>query len=139
MNQFVDNPVDIVLIMVFVLNAVLATLIFLNRKKSEGSFFFSLSAYATSLWVVAMFYFRQIAGIETLLLPTKTLYISGILIALFFFYFSYDFLGVRKVASAVRIKIFMITGILTGASVYLIVFSNTVIEQVFIREGNKIV
>lgn len=139
MNQFVDNPVDIVLVMVFVLNAVLATLIFLNRKKSEGSFFFAISAYATSLWVVAMLYFRQNANIETLLLPTKTLYIAGILIALFFFYFSYDFLGVRKIASVIRTKIFTIAGILTGVSVYLIVFSNAVIEQVFIRGGDKIV
>ncbi|OHA21943.1 MAG: hypothetical protein A2W52_01540 [Candidatus Taylorbacteria bacterium RIFCSPHIGHO2_02_49_25] len=139
MNQFVDNPVNIVLIMVFVLNAVLATLIFLNRGKSEGSGFFALSAYATSVWVVAMLYFRQISNIETLLLPTKTLYISGILIALLFFYFSYDFLGIRKITNTFRTQIFAFAGILTAISIYLIISSKIIINQTLIESGNKIV
>ena len=139
MNQFVDNPVDIALMLVLVLNIVLATLIFLNRKKSEGSFFFAISAFATSVWVLAMLYFRQIANIETLLLPTKTLYIAGILIALFFFYFSYDFLGVRKGADALRARIFTIMGILTIISISLIIFTQTIIDQVLIEGENKIV
>ncbi|MEK7567964.1 MAG: ATP-binding protein [Patescibacteria group bacterium] len=85
--------INVILATVFSVNFVLATLIFINRKNSGGSIYFSLAAYCTTIWVLSMFFFRKIDSLETLIIPTKLLYISGILISTFFLRFSYSFLS----------------------------------------------
>lgn len=128
------SAVDIILIIVFFVNVILSTLVFLYRKESRGSIFFSVAGYSTALWVFAMFLFRDVSDVSILILPTKLLYVAGISIATNFLYFSFTFLEdlVKK-----RVKLFLFIAVLPIASVVLIAFSESIISNVVILGDGK--
>ena len=130
------NIIDISLIIVFFVNVILSTIIFIDRKERSGSSFFAISAYSTALWVFAMFLFRNINDLTILILPTKLLYIAGISIATNFLYFSYTFLD--NFAQR-RIKLFFLISLPVVISIALIIFSGAIIKDVTFIENEKIV
>lgn len=125
--------INAILTIVFSVNFVLATLIFINRKNSNGSIYFSLAAYCTTVWVLSMFFFRKVDNLDTIIIPTKLLYVSGILISTFFLRFSYAFLS----KNTYRLFFVPIT-IPTALLVILIIFSSLIVDSVtYVASGEK--
>jgi len=129
------DVINVLLIIVFSVNISLSGLIFLNRKKSYGSGFFAISAFSTTLWVISEFFFRDLSGLSGLIIPTKLLYVAGILIAAYFFLFSYLFLEDKKRFNFV----FWLVNIVTFILISLIIFTDSIISGVILVEGSKII
>ncbi len=130
------NIIDISLIIVFFVNVILSTLIFLHRRESSGSKFFAVAAYSTTLWVVAMFFFRNISNLNILIISTKLLYIAGILITVNFLYFSYTFL---ENSLKERKNLFLLIGIFPLILVGLIIFSRSIIKDIIFFNNERVV
>jgi len=129
------DVINVLLIIVFSVNISLSGLIFLNRKKSYGSGFFAISAFSTTLWVISEFFFRDLGGLSGLIIPTKLLYVAGILIAAYFFLFSFLFLENKKRFNFV----FWLVNIVTFILISLIIFTDSIISGVIFVEGSKVI
>ena len=130
--------INTLLIIIFFINIILSTFLFVNRKRESGTGAFSIASYATTLWIVSMFLFRYTKDINILIIPTKSLYVAGILISLFFLFFSFSFLSEKNEIEK-RKKIYYVFGIFTLLIIVLIIFSNLIISKVTIIDGAKIV
>jgi signal transduction histidine kinase len=120
--------IDILLAIVVIVDFVLSTAVFFNRKENKSSKFFAIAAYSATTWVLSMFLFRIVSNLGILIIPTKLLYIAGILIAHNLLLFSYRFLNESE--EAISRKVFITTTVFTGTAISLIIFSETVIKAV---------
>jgi signal transduction histidine kinase len=84
------DSIVILLIISAVVNFVLGFFLFLNSKKYSFSRLYGINVLTIVLWSVLMIFFRY-SDQENIVLITKLLYISGILIASTFLYFSFFF------------------------------------------------
>jgi len=138
--ELVFAPLDVIGILLGVVAAVdfiLLITIFLNRKKNDGARFFIVAAFFVATWVLSMFFFRAISDVEILIIPTKALYVVGIIIVHFLLLFSYEFLsGTREAVS--RLMYIMLTAI-TLVLVLLIIFTDSIIAGVEFAQNGKVV
>ena len=133
-------PIDVINILLGIVAAidfVLLATIFLNQRKDDGARFFVVAAFFAATWVLSMFFFRVIDDARLLIVPAKSLYVAGILIAHFLLLFSYEFLSGLKKAIPRWLYIFLT--ISTLIYVLLIIFTDTVISGVVLMSDGKIV
>ncbi len=119
------------------IDLVLLVVVALNRDRTSGSRFFVISAIFATIWVLSMFFFRLLSDTETLILVTKLLYITGILVTHFLLLFSYEFLSKEKNKIPVKIHVFVF--VLTIPILLLITLTDTIISSVYYESGLKIV
>lgn len=130
------NAIDIILGIVLFINIILSTLIFIYRRMSEGSAYFAVAAYSTAFWTLSMILFRNISNTSFLIIPAKSLYIAGILIATNFLYFSYLFLEKRLKN---RKLLFGLISIPPIVAVTLITFTGTIIRDTSVSNNLGVV
>lgn len=95
-----EQAINYLLGIIFILNLILASLIFFHNRKSLINIFYSLAVGSTGLWVLSMVLFRLTADPFYEFIWTRSLYIAGSFIAISFLFFSFVFpadkIGISK-------------------------------------------
>ena len=129
--------INIILALVFFIAVVLSVVIFAGSNKSKGTVYMGWASFWASLWVLSMLLFRLGNTMFFLNFPSRTLYVSGILIAQSFLLFSFVFLDHSPnpiVRHRTRILLYILTTLLVGATI----FTTTVVSGVAVDAGNTV-
>ncbi|MEK7192918.1 MAG: ATP-binding protein [Patescibacteria group bacterium] len=87
------DAIAILLGIVFFINLAFAAILTANRAGKNGAGFYSIAALGTSIWVLSEFIFYVLpTDLLATQIAARMLYISGLIFAPFFFFFSFEFL-----------------------------------------------
>lgn len=129
--------IDIFLILAAFTNGVFATILFIHHKEDKSLIFLGLMDLSAAFWVFEMFLFRNIDNLAILIWPAKMLYVSGIFISMFFFYFTKQFSSGAEKSITQNKKFIFLTLSPSVVVSFLILFSGIIINNVFYFNGQK--